>query len=316
MTGFLPRRLAQSVVLLWLVSVIGFAVVHLAPGGPLAQFTLSPGMTAAELHRIAHQMGLDRPLPVQYWEWLRRILAGNWGRSYQDNQPVLWVIGQRLPATLELMIAATLIAVLLGTWVGVVGAVRRNSLFDQLTTVGAMIAFSIPTFWFGLVVIYVFSVLLGWLPAGNQHTIGNSSFLNYAWHLIAPAMVLALVTVAIWSQYMRASMVSVINQDFVRTARAKGLPERVVVMRHCLRNALLPMIAVAGVQLPSLLGGALVTETVFTWPGMGRLFLDAIGYRDYPVMMGILMLSAVMVIASNLAADLLYAAADPRIRLR
>lgn len=316
MTGFLVRRLAQSVVLLWLVSVIGFAVVHLAPGGPLAQFTLSPGMTAAELHRIAHQMGLDRPLPVQYWEWLRRILAGNWGRSYQDNQPVLAVIGERLPATLELMIAATLIAVLLGTWVGVVGAVRRNSLFDQLTTIGAMIAFSIPTFWFGLVVIYVFSVLLGWLPAGNLHTIGNDSFLNYAWHLIAPAVVLALVTVAIWSQYMRASMVSVINQDFVRTARAKGLPERVVVVRHALRNALLPMIAVAGLQLPSLLGGALVTETVFTWPGMGRLFLDAIGYRDYPVMMGILMLSAVMVIASNLAADLLYAAADPRIRFR
>jgi peptide/nickel transport system permease protein len=314
--GFLFRRLGQSVVLLWLVSVIGFAVVHLAPGGPLAQFTLSPGMTAAELHRIAHQMGLDRPLPVQYWEWLRRMLVGNWGRSYQDNQPVLKVIGERLPATLELMIASTLIAVLLGTWVGVVGAVRRNSLFDQLTTVGAMIGFSIPTFWFGLVVIYFFSVLLGWLPPGNLHTIGNSSFLDYAWHLIAPAMVLALVTVAIWSQYMRSSMLNVINQDFVRTARAKGLPERVVVVRHALRNALLPMIAIAGVQLPSLLGGALVTETVFTWPGMGRLFLDAIGYRDYPVMMGILMLSAVLVIASNLAADLLYAAADPRIRLR
>ena len=316
MTGFLFRRLAQSVVLLWLVSVIGFAVVHLAPGGPLAQFTLAPGMTAAELHRIAHQMGLDRPLPVQYWEWLRRMLVGNWGRSYQDNQPVLWVIGARLPATLELMIASTLIAVLLGTWVGVVGAVRRNSVFDQLTTVGAMIGFSIPTFWFGLVVIYLFSVILGWLPPGNLHTIGDTSFLDYAWHLIAPAMVLALVTVAIWSQYMRSSMLNVINQDFVRTARAKGLPERVVVLRHALRNALLPMIAVAGVQLPSLLGGALVTETVFTWPGMGRLFLDAIGYRDYPVMMGILMLSAVMVIASNLAADLLYAAADPRIRLR
>ncbi len=243
------------------------------------------------------------------------MLVGNWGRSYQDNEPVLWVIGARLPATLELMIASTLIALVLGTWVGVMGAVRRYSLFDQLATVGAMIGLSIPTFWFGLVVIYLFSVLLGWLPPGNLHTIGDSSFLDYAWHLIAPAMVLALVTVAIWSRYMRSSMLNVINQDFVRTARAKGLPERVVVLRHALRNALLPMIAIAGLQLPSLLGGALVTETVFTWPGMGRLFLDAIGYRDYPVLMGILMLSAVMVIASNLAADLLYAAADPRIRL-
>jgi peptide/nickel transport system permease protein len=316
MTGFLARRLGQSILLLWLVSVIGFAVLHLAPGGPLAEFTLTPGMTAAELHRIAHQMGLDRPLPVQYWEWFRRMLVGNWGRSYRDNQPVLWEVGARLPATLELMITSTMIAVLLGTWIGVMGAVRRYSFFDSLATVGAMIALSIPTFWFGLVVIYIFSVTLGWLPPGNLHTIGDSSFLDYVWHLIAPAMVLALVTVAIWSRYMRSSMLNVINQDFVRTARAKGLPERVVLLRHALRNALLPMIAIAGLQLPTLLGGALVTETVFTWPGMGRLFLDAIGYRDYPVVMGILMLSALMVIASNFTADLLYAAADPRIRLR
>ncbi|MDA8051244.1 MAG: ABC transporter permease [Rhodospirillales bacterium] len=316
MTGFLLRRLGQSLLLLWLVSVIGFAVLHLAPGGPLAEFTLTPGMTAAELKRIAHQMGLDRPLPVQYWEWFRRMVVGNWGRSYRDNQPVLWEIGARLPATLELMISSTLIAVLLGTWIGVLGAVRRYSIFDSLATVGAMIALSIPTFWFGLVVIYIFSVLLGWLPPGNLHTTGNSSFLNYAWHLIAPATVLGLVTVAIWSRYMRSSMLNVINQDFVRTARAKGLPQRVVLLRHSLRNALLPMIAIAGLQLPTLLGGALVTETVFTWPGMGRLFLDSIGYRDYPVVMGILMLSALMVIGSNLVADILYAVADPRIRLR
>src|SRR5574340_1591798 len=167
MSGFLVRRLGQSILLLWLVSVIGFAVLHMAPGGPLAQFTLTPGMTAAELHRIAHQMGLDRPLPVQYWEWFHRMLVGNWGRSYRDNQPVLWVIGARLPATLELMISSTLLAVILGTWIGVMGAIRRYSLFDQLATVGAMIGLSIPTFWFGLVVIYIFSVVLGWLPPGN-----------------------------------------------------------------------------------------------------------------------------------------------------
>lgn len=316
MTRFVLRRLGQSVLLLWLVSLIGFLVLHLAPGGPLAEFTLTPGMTAAELHRIAHQMGLDRPLPVQYWEWLRRMAVGDWGHSYRDNQPVLSVIAGRLPATLELMLSATLIAVVLGTWIGVMGAVRRYSLFDQLATVGAMIGFSIPTFWFGLVVIYLFSVVLGWLPPGNLHTIGQSGFFDYLWHLIGPAIVLALVTVAIWSRYMRSSMLNVINQDFVRTARAKGLPERIVMLRHALRNALLPMIAIAGLQLPGLLGGALVTETVFTWPGMGRLFLDAIGYRNYPVLMGILMVSAIMVILSNLAADLLYGVADPRIRLR
>lgn len=316
MGRFLLRRIAQSVLLLFLVSIIGFLVLHMAPGGPLAEFALTPGMSAAELHKIAHAMGLDQPLPVQYWEWLRRMVVGNWGLSYQDKQPVLTVIFARLPATLELMVSATLIAVILGTWVGIMGAIRRYSLFDQLSTIGAMIGFSIPTFWFGLIVIYVFSVLLGWLPPGNIHTIGKGGFFDYLWHLIGPAIVLALVTVAIWSRYMRSSMMNVINQDFIRTARAKGLPERTVIFRHAVRNALLPMIAIAGLQLPGLLGGALVTETVFTWPGMGRLFLDAIGYRDYPVLMGILMISAIMVILSNLAADLLYAVADPRIRLR
>lgn len=295
--------------------MIGFGIVHLAPGGPVAQFTLTPGMTQADLARIAHQMGLDRPLPVQYWEWFRRMLIGDWGRSYRDSQPVLTVIGGHVPATIELMLTSTLIAVVLGTWVGVLGALRRNSLFDHLATVGAMVALSIPTFWFGLVVIYAFSVKLPWLPVGGMYTIGDGSFLDYLHHLIGPAMVLALVTVAIWGRYMRSSMLEVIHQDYVRTAVAKGLPPRVVVIRHALRNALLPMITLTGLQLPTLLGGALVTETIFTWPGMGRLYLDSIGYRDYPVIMGLLVFTALLVLAGNLLADLLYAAADPRIRL-
>ncbi len=315
MIRFLRRRLMQSLVLLWLVSIIGFAVLHLAPGGPLAEFTLVPGMTPAQLKLIAHQMGLDRPLPVQYWKWFRRMLVGNWGRSYRDSQPVLDVIAAHIGPTLELMVSSTIIAILLGTWVGVLGAVRRYSVFDYLATVGAMIALSIPTFWFGLVFIYIFAVKLSWLPAGNLHTVGNGSFLDYAVHLIAPSIVLALVTIAIWSRYLRASMLEVVNQDYIRTARAKGVPERTILFRHTIRNALLPMITIAGLQLPTLLSGALVTETVFTWPGMGRLFLDSIGYRDYPVVMGILIFSAILVLLGNLLADLLYAAADPRIRL-
>ncbi|MDE2197734.1 MAG: ABC transporter permease [Rhodospirillales bacterium] len=315
MSSFLLRRMAQYLLLLWLVSIIGFAVLHLAPGGPLAQFTLIPGMTAAQLKVIAHQMGLDRPLPVQYWEWFRRMLVGEWGRSYRDSQPVLSVIGAHLWPTLELMVSSTIIALLLGTWVGVLGAIRRYSVFDYLATVGAMVALSVPTFWFGLVVIYIFSVKLAWLPPGNLYTIGDGSFLDYARHLIAPSLVLALVTIAIWSRYMRASMLEVVNQDYIRTARANGVPERRVLIRHTIRNALLPMITIAGLQLPTLLSGALVTETVFTWPGMGRLFLDSIGYRDYPVVMGILMFSAILVLIGNLLADVLYAVADPRIRL-
>jgi peptide/nickel transport system permease protein len=316
MIGYAIRRLGQSIILLVLVSMIGFAVLHLAPGGPLAQFAMSPGMSVAQMQKIAHQMGLDQPLPVQYAVWAGHILGGDWGHSYRDNQPVLAIIGSHLVATLELMIASTLIAVFLGTWVGVLGAVRRYSLADYLATIGAMIALSIPTFWFGLVVIYIFSVRLGWLPAGNINTAGTDSFWDYAIHLILPSMVLALVTIATWSRYMRASMLEVINQDFIRTARAKGLSRRRVLIHHALRNALLPMITVAGLQLPTLLSGALVTETVFTWPGMGRLFLDSLGYRDYPMVMGLLMFTAVLVLLGNFLADLLYLVADPRIRIR
>jgi peptide/nickel transport system permease protein len=295
--------------------MIGFAVLHLAPGGPLAQFALSPGMSQADLARIAEQMGLNRPLPVQYWEWLSRLLVGDWGHSYRDTQPVLVVIGSHFWSTLELMISSTLLAILLGTWIGVLGAVRRYSFFDSLATVGAMVALSIPTFWFGLVVIYLFSVKLAWLPAGSRSTIGGGSLVDYAHHLVGPALVLALVEVAVWSRYLRASMLDAIGQDYVRTARAKGLAERIVLLRHALRNALLPMITLAGLELPTLLGGALVTETVFTWPGMGRLFLDSLSYRDYPVVMGLLMFSAVLVLVGNLLADICCALADPRIRL-
>jgi peptide/nickel transport system permease protein len=259
-------------------------------------------------------MGLDRPLPVQYAEWLWRLLQGDWGVSYRDKQPVLRVIGSHLGATLELMLSSTLLAMMIGCWIGVLGAIRRYSVFDTLATVGAMIALSIPTFWFGLVVIYVFSVGLGWLPAGNRYTIGDGSWSDRLHHLIGPCIVLALVSTAVWSRYMRSSMLDVINQDYIRTARSKGIPERRILFQHAVRNALLPMITIAGLHLPTLLSGALVTETVFTWPGMGRLFLDSIGYRDYPTVMGILMFTAMLVLLGSLLADLLYGVADPRIR--
>ncbi len=315
MSGFIARRLGQSLLLLVLVSVVGFAILHLAPGGPLSQFASGSDMTQEDLDRIAEQLGLNRPLPVQYAEWFVRMLGGDWGRSFRDGEPVLHVIGAHLPATLQLMVTATLLAILLGVAIGTLGAVRRHSVFDTLATVGAMVALSIPTFWFGLVAIYAFSVWLGWLPSGNRSTPGDGSLPDLLRHLILPAVVLALVETAIWSRYMRSSMLDVVNQDYIRTARAKGVPEGRILLRHAFRNAALPMITVLGLQLPTLLGGALVTETVFTWPGMGRLFLDSISYRDYPVVMGILMFSAVLVLLGSLLADLLHAVADPRIRL-
>ncbi len=315
MLRFILARLGQSVVLLFIVSLIGFSVLLLAPGGPMSQFALTPGVSKAELDRIAADMGLDRPILVQYADWAWGLVRGDWGNSFRDGRPVLTIIGDHLFATLLLMGTSTAIAIGLGTWIGIKGAVKRYSLFDYAATVGAMVALSIPTFWFGLVAIYVFSLELGWLPAGNMYTIGNQSFLDYLHHLIMPAMVLALVNVAIWSRYMRTATLDVINQDFVKTARAKGLSPRRVLMKHVVGNALIPMITLAGLQLPTLLGGALVTETVFTWPGMGRLFLDSLGYSDYPVIMGLLMFSAILVITGNLAADLLTALVDPRIRL-
>ncbi|MCF6101339.1 ABC transporter permease [Mesorhizobium muleiense] len=315
MRGFLLNRLSQSLILLLIVSVIGFLVLNLLPGGPLAQFGLDPSMTQDDLERLKEQLGLNRPLLIQYFDWAWRLLQGDWGHSFRDGAPVLAVIGRHVPATLLLMGTSTAIAIAIGTWIGIRGATHRYSLFDYMATVGAMVALSIPTFWFGLVGIYIFSLQLGWLPAGNMYTIGDGSVLNYLHHLIMPSIVLSLVHVAIWSRYMRSATLDAIGQDFVKTARAKGLSERRVIMKHVVGNALLPMITLAGVQLPSILTGALVTETVFTWPGMGRLFLDSLGYSDYPVVMGLLMFSAILVILGNLIADIAVAIVDPRIRL-
>ena len=315
MRSFLINRLSQSLVLLVIVSIIGFGVLNLIPGGPLAQYGLDPGMTQEDLARIKEQLGLNRPLWVQYFDWAWGLVRGDWGHSFRDGAPVLGVIGRHIFATLLLMGSSTAVAIAVGTWIGIRGATHRYSLFDYAATIGAMVALSIPTFWFGLVGIYVFSLELKWLPAGNMYTIGDGSTLNYLHHLIMPSIVLALVHIAIWSRYMRSATLEAISQDFVKTARAKGLSERRVLIKHVVGNALLPMITLAGMQLPSILTGALVTETVFTWPGMGRLFLDSLGYSDYPVVMGLLMFSAILVILGNLIADILVAIVDPRIRL-
>lgn len=315
MLRYLLSRFWQSLVLLFLVSLIGFMVLNLAPGGPLSQYALTPGMSQETLDRLAEQMGLNRPLPVQYADWLWHLVQGDWGKSYRDGLPVLHIIASHLFATLLLMGASTVLSVVIGTWLGIRSALRQGSVFDYTTTVAAMVALSIPTFWFGLVSIFVFSLWLGWLPAGSMYTVGDGSFSDYAIHLIMPSIVLALVNVAVWSRYMRSATLDVMSQDFIRTAKAKGLSPRRVLMKHIVGNAMVPMITLAGMQLPALLGGALVTETVFTWPGMGRLFLDSLGYNDYPVVMGLLMFSAIFVLLGNLIADLVVALVDPRIRL-
>lgn len=314
MGRYLQSRLLQALLLLWLVSMIAFAILHLAPGGPLSQFLATGTLGPEDVERLMAQYGLDRPLPVQYLDWMGNLLQGDWGRSYRDDLPVLTKIGMHIGPTLELMISSTLLAMFIGGMIGILGAVRRYSFFDHLATIGAMVALSIPTFWFGLVVIYFFSVNLGWLPAGGRETIGDGSFVDRLHHLVAPCIVLALVSTAVWSRYMRSSMLDVINQDYIRTARSKGVSPMRILVHHALRNALLPMITITGLHVSTLLSGALVTETVFTWPGMGRLFLDSVSNRDYPVVMGMLMFTACMVLLGSLLADLLYSVADPRIK--
>ena len=251
MRGFLLQRLLQSAVLIVIVSLIGFATLSLMPGGPMAQYGLDPGMTQDDLARLKQQLGLDRPLWIQYLDWAWRLLQGDWGRSFRDGSAVLSVIGRHVFATFLLMGTSTIIAIVLGTWIGILGAMRRYSFFDYLATIGAMVALSIPTFWFGLVGIYFFSVKLGWLPAGNCTRSAMAHSWTIAHHLILPSVVLALVHVAIWSRYMRSSMLDVINQDFIRTARAKGARERRVLMHHVARQRSAADDHAGGLQLPS-----------------------------------------------------------------
>ena len=315
MRTYLARRVVQSLVVLFLVSLGGFSVLHLAPGGPIAIYAMSPTMSAEDVERLTRLLGLDQPLHVQYTKWVKGMVTADWGRSYRDGRTVGEVIADRIPATLVLMLSAFVVAIVLGLATGIVSAVRQYSVFDHAMTLGAMVALSIPTFWLGLMGIYVFAELLRVLPPGNIGTIGAPfSLADRLRHLALPAATLGLVMVATWSRYTRASMLEVIGEDYIRTARAKGVAGPVVILKHALKNALLPLVTLAGLQLPLIFSGALVTETVFTWPGMGRLFVDSIGYRDYPVLMGLLILTSVLVVVGNLVTDLLYAAIDPRIR--
>jgi peptide/nickel transport system permease protein len=313
---YILKRLWQAIPLLIGVSIIGFAMMHLAPGGPLAVYTLNPTITAQDIERIKHIFGLDQPLHIQYLKWAWGIFTGNWGTTFFGGRPVLDVILERVPATFLLMGSSMAVAMLVGMLVGILGAVKRYSVFDYLATTGAMVALSFPTFWFGLMTIFIFALKLRWLPSGGMYTLGGEEgLLDLMTHLILPTAVLALVLVAQWSRYTRSSFLEVIHQDYIRTATSKGLSRGRILFRHAFPNAVAPLIALAGVQLPWLFSGALVTETIFGWPGMGRLFVDALTMKEYPVLMGMIMITAMAVIIGNLLADVINALMDPRIRL-
>ena len=316
MFKYIIKRLVQAVPLLIGVSLIAFSIMHLAPGGPLSVYTLNPSITAQDIDKIKVILGLDQPIHIQYIKWAGGMFTGNWGTTFFGGRPVYDVIVERIPATFLLMGSAMSIAIIIGMCIGILGAFKRYSLFDYLATTGAMVALSFPTFWFGLMAIYIFSLKLGWFPSGGMFTLGGEEdFLDLLRHLVLPTSVLALVLIAQWSRYTRSSFLEVIHQDYIRTARSKGIKGSKILFRHALPNAIAPLIALAGVQLPWLFSGALVAETIFGWPGMGRLFVDSLTMKEYPILMGMVMFTAIAVIIGNLIADIINAVLDPRIAL-
>lgn len=313
MERYIVHRLAQGAVVLLLVTMIIFSITRLAPGGPA--ILIDPYLDAAQVAAVRQRLGLDEALPLQYWKWLRASLSGDFGNSFIHGEAVTTMLANRLPASLTLTLAAMLFTVAVGIPLAVVAAVRRNSWIDYTTTIFSFLGIALPAFWLGIMLIILFSVQLRWLPSSGMMTIGEPfSLVDRARHLVMPAFVLGMTVLPQLTRYARSSMLNELHQDYVRTARSKGIHERRVIYIHVLRNALLPVVTVLGYYLPRLIGGTVVVEAVFGWPGLGGLAYRAAVDRDYPVLMAITVFVSFLVIITNIVVDLLYTALDPRIR--
>jgi peptide/nickel transport system permease protein len=322
MLQYLTKRLLMMIPLLLGITLISFVVIHLAPGEPTdLQTQLNPQASSELQDRLRVQYGLDQPLHVQYLRWLGRLMRLDFGESFAlDHRPVLDKILERLPITILLNLLSIILILAVAMPLGVISAVRRNSLFDRATTVLVFVGFATPSFWLALLLMDWFGVRLGLLPISGIKSLGyeylsfGGQLLDRIRHLILPVFISALGGLAGFSRYMRSNMLEVVRQDYILTARAKGLPERVVIYKHALRNALLPVITILGLSVPGLIGGSVIFETIFAIPGMGKLFYDGVMMRDYPLIMGILVMGAVLTLIGNMLADISYALADPRIR--
>lgn len=313
MLHYLIRRLVMTIPILLGISVISFAIMYVAPGQP-AVLDLDPSISVEARSRQIEALGLNAPAHVQYGRWLGSVVTGDLGTSFTRRMPVSDMILERLPNTLLLMMAAALLAIAVAIPIGVLSARKPYTPLDYSVTFGSFLGLATPNFWLGLMLIMLFSVHLGWTPVGGVATLGaDFSILDRLHHLILPAIVLAAADLAGLVRYTRSSMLEVLQQDYIRTARAKGLSERTVVYRHGLRNGLIPIVTIIGLMLPTFVGGAVIVESLFSWPGIGKMFIDAVFERDYPVIMGITMLGAVLTVLGNLLADICYAALDPRI---
>lgn len=314
MLVYVLNRAAQAIPTLLLLTMLSFGLLHVVPGGP-AVVMLGNNATPQLIAQINHSLGLDKPLYVQYGIWLGQLIQGNLGYAYNVHEPVLTLILQNLPHTLMLVVVAIFISHILAIWLGVVQAVRRDSLVDQSITTTTYFLYCMPVFWLGIIVVSVFAVNLRWFPSGgysNPYST-NPVWESYLHHLALPALVLIIGSVAGWARYVRGSMAETLYEDFIRTARAKGVSERRVLYVHALRNSVMPLITIIGLSLPGLFSGALIIEMIFNYPGMGLLFWNAALQRDYPVVMGIVLMVGILTILGNLLADLLYAWVDPRV---
>jgi peptide/nickel transport system permease protein len=298
-----------------------FTILQYAPGGPLTPYLQNPHITEADIIRLKHNLGLDQPGYVQYFKWLFRVLQGDFGWSMSNSEPVTQAILERLPATLELMGCAFVFSLAIGVTAGIISAVRQYSWLDYTVTTLAFFGQSMPVFWFALMMQLAFSVVgitaFGYrfsLPSAGISTSDTFDLWDRLQHLILPTVVLSLLFIAQWSRFMRSSMLEVVRTDYMRTAAAKGVPQRTVILKHGLKNALIPLVTVVALSLPGLVAGAVVTETIFAWPGMGRLFYNALGQFDFALLMGYMMLVSFLVIFFNLVADLCYAWLDPRVK--
>jgi len=322
MRNYIIRRILMLIPLYFGITIITFLIIHLAPGKPSdLEAQMRPGLAIAR-ERLEKIYGLDKPLHIQYWSWVKKMVMFDFGHSFKDSQPVLEKIKQTLPNTIILNIAALLLIYLIAVPIGILSAVKQYSVFDKASTVFVFIGMAIPSFWLALLLILVFSVKLAWLPISGMHSIiynfQSLPFWDKAWdlvkHAILPVFVQAFAGLAWLSRYTRSSMLEIIRQDYITTARAKGLSERDVIYKHALKNALLPIVTIFGLSLPGLISGSVIVETIFAWPGMGRLAFQAVLARDYPLIMGTSVFSVFLLLFGNLLADILYGVVDPRIK--
>jgi peptide/nickel transport system permease protein len=311
MARLIVRRLLEAVPLLLAISVLAFAILHLVPGGPVEVYLSNPTVRPEDIERLRRALGLDRPLWEQYLAWLAAFLRGDWGFSFSDGRPVLARVLERVPASLELLLASLVLALAAALPAGVVAALRRGTWIDRALTTLAAAGVSLPAFWLGLLLQIVFAITLRWLPSSGRGDDGDLG--DRLQHLVLPAVVLASVHAAAWARYLRASMVTVLDATFLRAVRARGTPARRALLVHALPNALVPVLTVVLLDAALLVPGAVVTESVFAWPGVGSLFTEALGRRDYAVLMALLMVSSTAVVVFNLVADVLHAWLDPRV---